>query len=111
MMRRGQTAKFMPNSYVFPGGLVEKADKEFPHDLSNFHLIDAQPIIMEGYEDDYIFRVAALRELFEEAGILLTFDSGTCSSQLITEKDDPSLSEWRKKAIFRIEIFGQIKDF
>lgn len=26
MLKRGETAKFMPNSMVFPGGVVDKSD-------------------------------------------------------------------------------------
>lgn len=97
-MRRGSTAKFMPNTYVFPGGLLDNSDKDFPRTLSNYDFVDAQPIELEGYADDYPLRIAALRELFEEAGILLTFDTNSGTSQFVTEKDDNKLTEWRKKA-------------
>jgi 8-oxo-dGTP pyrophosphatase MutT (NUDIX family) len=107
MMRRGETAKFMPNSYVFPGGLLDKNDINFPRSSTNFNLVDAQPIEMQGYEDDYAFRVAALRELFEEAGILLTFNANTRLPQLITEKDDPNLLDWRKKVTLIIRLLQQ----
>ena len=49
MMRRPGGAEFAPSAYVFPGGSVHGADEGFP---------DAA-------------RAAALRELFEEVGILL----------------------------------------
>ena len=49
MIRRPGGAEFAPSAYVFPGGSVHAADEGFP---------DAG-------------RAAALRELFEEAGILL----------------------------------------
>lgn len=64
MMRRGPTAKFMPNSYVFPGGLLDKNDSNFPRSLTNFDLVDSQPIAMNGFNDDYEFRVAAIRGIF-----------------------------------------------
>lgn len=43
----------MPDAYVFPGGAVDPADGEAPHS----------------------YGVAALRELFEEAGILIACDA------------------------------------
>ena len=49
MIRRPGGAEFAPSAYVFPGGSVQGTDEGFP---------DAG-------------RAAALRELFEEAGILL----------------------------------------
>jgi 8-oxo-dGTP pyrophosphatase MutT (NUDIX family) len=108
MMRRGPTAKFMPNSFVFPGGLLDKNDYEFPHKLTNFYMVDAQPIAMQGFTDDFAFRIAAIRELYEEAGILLTFDTKTKTSNLITEKDDPSLTEWRQKVVKDPKKFAEL---
>lgn len=87
----------MPNTFVFPGGILDERDQSFPRGLSNFEMVDSQPIMMEGHDDDYVFRIAALRELFEETGILLAFNGSNQTSQLITEKDDPGLSDWRKK--------------
>ena len=50
LLVRGQASKFMPGRYVFPGGKLE------PHD---------------GPDNDDSRRICALRELFEEAGVLL----------------------------------------
>uniref|UniRef100_A0A1I7XDB9 Nudix hydrolase domain-containing protein n=1 Tax=Heterorhabditis bacteriophora TaxID=37862 RepID=A0A1I7XDB9_HETBA len=50
MMRRGPEAKFMPNAFVFPGGVTTKSDEEI-----------GPPT-----------KVSALRELFEETGLLVT---------------------------------------
>jgi recombination protein RecT len=49
MMRRPRGAEFAPSAYVFPGGSVHEVDRGFPDPG----------------------RGAAVRELFEEAGILL----------------------------------------
>jgi 8-oxo-dGTP pyrophosphatase MutT (NUDIX family) len=54
MTRRSSRSRFMPDAYVFPGGAVDAADGEPPA----------------------AFSVAALRELFEEAGVLLARDAG-----------------------------------
>ena len=50
LLVRGQASKFMPGRYVFPGGKLEPRD---------------------GEDDDAGRRICALRELFEEAGVLL----------------------------------------
>lgn len=49
MMHRPQGAEFAPDAYVFPGGAMHEEDSSFP-----------EPV-----------RAAAIRELFEEVGILL----------------------------------------
>lgn len=54
MVQRPGGADFAPNAYVFPGGTVHQDDRAFPDAL----------------------RAAALRELFEETGILLAGDAG-----------------------------------
>ena len=51
MVRRHEQLAFMGGAHVFPGGRVEDADK--------------------GADDPDGFRTAALRELFEEGGVLL----------------------------------------
>ncbi|CAB3407720.1 unnamed protein product [Caenorhabditis bovis] len=69
MLKRGGTATFMPNSMVFPGGVVDDVDKKLG--------------------DSY--RICALRELFEESGILLTkngFESSVDDGDLRTIKDN-----------------------
>jgi 8-oxo-dGTP pyrophosphatase MutT (NUDIX family) len=76
MVRRHQDTAFMGGAYVFPGGRVDAAD----HDGSEAwcdglaHAKSQLP----GLADDVAiaFHVAAARELFEEAGVLLARDSG-----------------------------------
>ena len=69
-VKRSPDAKFMRSAHVWPGGVVEKTDAQqhWPHLCSrlaarNVHL------------GDFDFRVAALRELFEETGLLLGTDN------------------------------------
>lgn len=101
MLKRGATAKFMPNSYVFPGGLVEpKSDVAFPRDRTNFTALDERDsriFQLGGFEDDFPLRVCAVRELFEESGLLLVEDSQNRERRIATAEDDPSLVEWRQK--------------
>ncbi|CAD6184167.1 unnamed protein product [Caenorhabditis auriculariae] len=69
MMKRGSTAKFMPNALVFPGGVVDKSDQ------------------LSGTPE----RTCALRELFEETGILFKasgkFESAEKNEELSNLQD------------------------
>ena len=105
MLKRGQSAAFMPASYVFPGGVVElNDDGRFPEARTNWNYVNANPIKMEEHKNDYVYRIAALRELFEEAGILLTYNTNNRVSQLASSADDASLAEWRKKVRVYLQI-------
>ncbi|CAI4230035.1 unnamed protein product [Auanema sp. JU1783] len=65
MMKRGAGAKFMPNALVFPGGVATPADEKLGPAT----------------------RVAALREVFEETGLLAT------SSGIESSLSNPELSK------------------
>lgn len=54
MLRRHEKSSFVPNAWVFPGGIVEPVDRE----LGGESLLDAM-------------RIAAIRETFEETGVWL----------------------------------------
>lgn len=66
MVRRTFSIAFMAGAHVFPGGRVDAADAEA--DDSWCDLPSARDAARG---PDVAFRVAALRELFEEAGVLL----------------------------------------
>lgn len=70
MVKRPETARFMPGVWVFPGGAVDSEDAAPPDVFVN-----------QAPED---WKVAAIREIAEETGIWLT-DNGT-------EVRDPSAS-------------------
>src|SRR5215470_8981258 len=71
MMVRHYEIDFNSGALVFPGGSVDKNDME----------IVAQPEFYSGGEgldaDALSFRVAAIRETFEESGILLARPKGS----------------------------------
>lgn len=54
MLRRHQGASFMPNAWVFPGGIAEQLDRELGHG-----------------DTLAAMRIAAVRETFEETGVWL----------------------------------------
>ncbi|MGY3594278.1 8-oxo-dGTP pyrophosphatase MutT (NUDIX family) [Bradyrhizobium sp. USDA 4341] len=71
MMVRHHQIEFNSGALVFPGGSVDKNDKE----------IAADPALYSGGEgldgDALGFRIAAIRETFEESGILLARPRGS----------------------------------
>ena len=62
MVRRSRSATFMGNARVFPGGVVEPAD-----DSETARAV----VRWSGPEEEFAWRAAALRELAEEAGIVV----------------------------------------
>lgn len=58
MIRRHEAASFVPNVWVFPGGMVEQLDREIARERGDGSLLGRM-------------RVAAARELFEETGVWL----------------------------------------
>src|SRR5262245_59635293 len=74
MVKRSSRLGFLGGAHVFPGGAVDAADaaQEIVHHLEDFDAAAAARTL--GIEDQTRARghyVAAIRELFEEAGILL----------------------------------------
>src|SRR5882672_2000103 len=71
MMVRHYEIDFNSGALVFPGGSVDKGDKE----------IIANPALYSGGEGlndaELSFRIAAIRETFEESGILLARPQGS----------------------------------
>ena len=76
MTRRSKTASFAPGAFVFPGGALDAADRAArAQALARFRKS----------QDDELraFSIAAIREAFEELGILLAYDS---SGRLVTQE-------------------------
>jgi len=72
LVRRHDKVAFMGGAYVFPGGRLDPADAT-PPDLSWCDGMDVAAARFGGMPpaDAVAYHVAALRELFEEAGVLL----------------------------------------
>lgn len=68
MVRRAVASEFMGNAFVFPGGSVDDAD----HGEAT-----ARALRWDGDPAEVPWRAAALRELWEEAGLALTDPVGT----------------------------------
>jgi 8-oxo-dGTP pyrophosphatase MutT (NUDIX family) len=75
MLERTSRAVFSPGATVFPGGAVDAADRDARSHALVIGLDDAEASAEHGLLGDGLaFRVAALRECFEESGILLARD-------------------------------------
>lgn len=77
MLRRNLSLAFMPGVYVFPGGSLDAADGAPGMQELCAGLDDAAASSVLGLERGGLaFWIAAIREAFEEAGILLASDAG-----------------------------------
>jgi 8-oxo-dGTP pyrophosphatase MutT (NUDIX family) len=72
MVRRHGQSPFMPGVFVFPGGTVHTADQA-AEGTPGLCMPPAEPAPPFGGG----FRVAAIRECFEEAGVLLAYRDGS----------------------------------
>lgn len=78
MLERTSRAVFSPGATVFPGGAVDAADRDARSHARVVDLADAEASAEHGLLGDGLaFRIAAVRECFEEAGILLAHDAET----------------------------------
>jgi 8-oxo-dGTP pyrophosphatase MutT (NUDIX family) len=78
MVRRNRAVAFMGGAYVFPGGRVDAGDAvsaaEAARGLEGLDQVARCADLSR--DDEAAFRVAAIRELFEEAGVLLARRDG-----------------------------------
>ena len=113
MLKRSSRSKFMPNAFVFPGGVVSSSDfsskwlelfKNHGHsrdDLEELVLKSVdRPLLMRGSSEeglvrDISLRLTAIRETFEESGVLLTRSKDERGA--FTFSDPQSLSDWRSR--------------
>lgn len=76
MLRRNLNSDFVGGAYVFPGGAVDPADRHMDLEPVCEGRSDADASRRLGIDGGGLaFWVAAIRESFEEAGILLAYDT------------------------------------
>ncbi|XP_037676266.1 nucleoside diphosphate-linked moiety X motif 19 isoform X2 [Choloepus didactylus] len=128
LLRRSPHQGFLPGAYVFPGGILEAADRsadwrglfEPHHRPPRFGLgpaplpraafpalPDPSPDAADGVPgalpDDVAFRICAIRETFEEAGVLLLRPRGALPAPGSGPEPDraleppPGLADWRAR--------------
>jgi 8-oxo-dGTP pyrophosphatase MutT (NUDIX family) len=76
LLKRGERARFMPNAYVFAGGALDPGDegadaRELCQGMSDRCASERLQLPANGLR----FFIAAVREVFEECGLLLAYDS------------------------------------
>lgn len=73
LLRRSAASKFMPGACVFPGGNLESGDMDAAFWQNHVDLpVDQLAQALDGEVDRMLpFAVAAIRETWEEAGLLL----------------------------------------
>jgi 8-oxo-dGTP pyrophosphatase MutT (NUDIX family) len=95
MLRRNPRSVFGPGAYVFPGGAVDPADSDDAITNRVIGLDDGRASALLGLASGsggLRVWIAALREAFEEAGILLVAPEAGAAS---TADDDPILADDR----------------
>jgi 8-oxo-dGTP pyrophosphatase MutT (NUDIX family) len=97
MVRRNAGGSFMAGQHVFPGGRVDAADRQTGDagwfdgaDLAVDHWPDLSPA------EAIAYHVAAARELFEEAGVLLARGGGGGLVSLADEVDRARFADHRR---------------
>lgn len=89
MMRRTQKAAFAADAYVFPGGALDEEDHDAFWDQPEYGLDSAQANrILKIDKGGLGYWIAAIRECFEESGLLLARDT---SGQML-DLDAPALA-------------------
>src|SRR5882724_6038840 len=76
LLKRGERARFMPNAYVFAGGALDPGDEsadacDLCQGLDDRCASERLQLPSNGLR----FFIAAVREVFEECGLLLAYDS------------------------------------
>ena len=88
LLRRSSESKFFPGKYVFPGGAVDPEDQDLGFWLSHVDLETHQISERIGgnlsVENALGHGVAAIRETFEEAGVLLAEAMGNRREEIET---------------------------
>ena len=95
MLRRVVQSDFMPDVYVFPGGSVTEDD--IAAEQTEGVCMRVAPFVADAHGPTDLgsgTRAAALRELFEEAGILLAYHAGNILA--MTEEDNQRFRNYRQ---------------
>ncbi len=97
MIRRTQAAAFVGGAHVFPGGGVDAADSSSQLAACCAGLDDVEASRLLGVaQGGLAYWTAAMRECFEEAGLLLAHESGGEYADLNDPRRGAVFSRWRE---------------
>ncbi len=97
MIRRTQSAVFMGGAHVFPGGGVDASDASEDLAAHCEGIDDAAASTLLGVERGGLaYWVAALRECYEEAGLLLAHDAAGKYADLNEARHAHAFAQWRE---------------
>ncbi|BEI85746.1 hypothetical protein CcaverHIS002_0600330 [Cutaneotrichosporon cavernicola] len=85
LLHRVQRSSAFPSAHVFPGG-----------NLSSFHEVIPSEQDVGRHNDGYAYRLAAIRETFEESGILLARKKGTPPGGPLLKLSEAEIEDGRK---------------
>jgi len=98
MLKRNLNSDFVGGAYVFPGGGVDPSDAGASAQRLSFGISDEQASTRLGISDGGLaYYVACLRELFEEAGLLLACDEDGNAVALDEPELRSRLIEYRRQ--------------
>jgi 8-oxo-dGTP pyrophosphatase MutT (NUDIX family) len=93
MLRRHLNSDFVGGAFVFPGGKVDEADRSELAKTVCAGRTDAQASeLLDVGSGGLAFFVAALRESFEEAGILFAYPAGSAGGDLYRPRGEAAIS-------------------
>ncbi|MCX8118939.1 MAG: hypothetical protein N3G78_13550 [Desulfobacterota bacterium] len=99
LLKRHEKSSFMGGNYVFPGGRVDREDGSVETCALSKGLTPEQACRILGgslsEEESLAYWIAGIRELFEEAGILLAYDENNELFRLKTDEDRKTLEYHR----------------
>jgi 8-oxo-dGTP pyrophosphatase MutT (NUDIX family) len=100
LLKRHEKSSFMGGNFVYPGGRVDRDDgsMEICSLSKGMTLEEAQKILGGTFspEESFAHWVAAIRELFEEAGVLLAYDQKGNLFQVRNREEQEKLLHYRK---------------
>ncbi len=106
MLERNTKSGYVPGAHLFPGGEVDEVDKSSDYiDICTGIKGGTTNRNTDPYEDDLPWRVAAIRECFEEVGMLLTDPEPNDINQfvqyraIVTEHPDNLITMCREENI------------
>jgi 8-oxo-dGTP pyrophosphatase MutT (NUDIX family) len=107
LLKRHSEDRFLPSYFVFPGGALDEQDR-FMGSLwaDDDNKTEAQPDF-----NIYLYKMGAIRETFEESGLLLARDSSGNFVRIKKEKEIIKFSQYREMVYAnRISFYEMLKE-